>query len=380
MSRDGHNGHSRYAPSGSDRWAVCQLSLQPVPSSHYINEDDGTDTDFARFGSAAHALGAAAITEQREPADFLLDDRQFHGLDPTVKMVDSVAVYWAWAMDLVRERSYEIFLEHRVEAPSIHEDCEGTADLRAFSEAKSHLVIGDYKSGWQDVDVLSYQFAIYAIGELDTLEDMGYTVERITVVVIQPLNEAEPIRSHDYTTKELRRIARKLAQATKGSAAKAGSHCKYCLHAHYCEVLASHANEALPGPLHGPEDFDEMVVSLTPEMIAEILDRQEAVAIWFAAVAKWAAQLIVLKTEVPGWELRPTKRKRRYTNVDIAESVLLDKFGPDIYEPREIRSPAQIEKIWPSAKALMNGRPGKPGLTERPQAGVTLKRKGTPDE
>lgn len=355
--------HAHFAPSSSDRWAVCQSSLAPVPAEHYVAEDD--DREYAGDGSACHALGAACLNENRHPSEFLLDDRQFHKRDVTVGMVDSVSVYVDFCREFI-DQGYEFFVEHRVTAHKIHEDCEGTADFRAFSEFRKHLVIVDYKSGYVYVDPKTYQGAIYAAGEMETLLDMGYEIETISVYIVQPLHKGEPIRKHDYDVKSLRKVARLLRLATQGNATKAGEHCEYCPHAHYCLALALYANEVLPNELHGPEDFDGMVTALTPEQVVEILDRQKTVKIWFAAVAKWAAQLIKLGEDLGDYEMRASEGHRRYRDVAEAERVLHEEFGDDIYEPRELRSPAQIENIWPKARSLMNGRPGKPGLTYRP--------------
>lgn len=370
--------HSRFAPSSADRWSVCQASLLPVPQEHGIAET--REREDAALGSAMHALGAACLNERRRAEEFLLDDRLFHGRHVTVDMIDNVNVY----LDFVRrefiEQGYEWFVEHRVEAPGIHEDCYGTADFRAFHAARKHLVIVDYKSGFSYYDPRTKQLAIYAYGELETQLDMGYDVETISVFIVQPLHGDNAIRQHNYTPRTLTAVARELRKATTGNAIRAGDHCEYCPHAHYCETLALYANEVLPNELHGPEDFDRVVPHLAPDMVAEILDRQKAVGVWFAAVARWAAQLIRLGEEVGDWELRSGEGKRRYIDETNAERVLHAQFGDDIYEPRALRSPAQIEKIWPEAKSLMKGRPGVPGLTARPRTGETLRKKGEKDE
>ncbi len=367
--------HSRFAPSSADRWFVCQASLLPVPPEHYVAETQ--EREDAALGSAMHALAAACLNERRQAEEFLLDDRLFHGRHVTVDMIDNANVY----LDFVRrefiEQGYEWFVEHHVEAPGIHEDCYGTADFRAFHAARKHLVIVDYKSGFSYYDPRTKQLAIYADGELETLLDMGYDVETISVFIAQPLHGDSAIRQHDYTQRTLKAVSRELRKATTGTAIKAGDHCEYCPHAHYCETLALYANEVLPGDLHGPEDFDAMVSHLAADKVAEILDRQKAVGIWFAAVARWAAQLIRLGEEVGDWELARSEGHRRYANESEAERVLHERYGDDIYEPRVLRSPAQIEKIWPEAKSLMKGRPGVPGLTTRPRTGETLRKKGS---
>lgn len=371
--------HSRFAPSSSDRWANCQLSLNPPQSDHFAQMIDEEEREDAGLGSACHALGAACLNEHCEPHDFLLDDRQFHRRDVTADMADNAKVYVDFCRTFIAD-GYEWYVEHHVEAPNIHEDCYGTTDFRGFHAERKHLVMLDYKSGHTYYDPRTYQLAIYASGELNTLEDMGYEVDKITVYIVQPAHTGDQIRKHDYSPKELKRVARDLKKATQGSAAKAGEWCKYCVHSSYCSVLAEYANAVLPGYMHGPEDFDKMVADMTPEMILEIMDRQPVVNIWFAAVFKWAQQLAMLGETFEGYELKGGQGKRKYIDPVNAETVLHAKFGDDIYEPRTLRSPAQIEGIWPEAKSLMAGRPGVPGLTTRPKLAMKLKRKGEKDE
>lgn len=368
------NGHSRYAPSSAHRWLRCQLSLQDPVSGHYVADDE--EREDAGQGSACHDLAKRAIQDAREPAEYMLEERQFHKRDITADMAANVFIYWRFARGIIELGDYEWYVEHHIEAPKIHEDCEGTADFRAFSEFRKHLIIADYKSGYLDVpDGGKYQLGIYANGELDLLEDLGYEVERISLIIVQPLNKEQPITQTDYTPKELRNIAQELRRATKQNNAVAGTHCRYCVHAPYCDVLAAYANEALPNNIHGPQDFKDLATILTAEQCAEILDRQETVGIWFKAVSAWAQQLITLGETIPGWHLTPGKGNRRYRDAAQAEKVLREHFGDDIYEPRELRSPAQIEAVWPKAKVLLNGKKGQPGLTYRPEIGQTLTRK-----
>lgn len=377
MARD---THSRFAPSAADRWANCQLSLQPVPDEELILTAR-EDREDAALGSACHALGAACLNEHRAAHDFLLDDRQFHKRDVTPDMADSAGFYVDYCRETYIKRGYEYFVEHHIEAPDIHEDCYGTADFRAFSAERKHLAIVDYKSGHTYYDPRSNQLAIYANGELRTLEDMGYEVEQITCTIVQPLHVKDPVRSHTYDVKTLKRIGRDLRKATTGSAKKAGAWCGQCSHAHYCPVLADYANEVLPDSTHGPEDFREMVAALTPELLTEIMDRQKVVGLWFSAVSAWATQLAILGQEFEGYELKTERRGHRaYINPEHAETVLHAAFGDAIYEPRVMRSPAQIEKVFPEAASLMKGRPGVPGLTERPKLATILKRKGEKDD
>lgn len=372
--------HSRYAPSSAHRWVVCQESLKPLPDhlKQYARRDD-EDDDYSRDGSAKHSLSAWAINGHRDPVDALLEDIEFHGLTPTTDMVEAAAVYVTAIRDLLdRDPSYnQMWIEDRVYMPSIHEEMSGQLDCAIFSELKEHLIIGDAKFGWELVEP-GWQGRSYAIGKVAELEDLGYTISKITHFICQPADKHEPIKLEVLTREELRSHEKTLKKATKGKSIKAGDHCKYCPRAAVpglCAALEGMATEAIPNDMHSVQDFDEMIVEMTPQQVADVLDRQEAFKIWFAACANWAKRLLLLNTDVPGYYLHDGQGNRSYIDANVAEKVLLEKYGDGIYEARTLRSPAQIEKIWPNAKVLMNGHGDQPGLCTRPKTGYTLKRK-----
>lgn len=374
------NGHSNFSPSSAHRWVNCQVSLQEVPGLDYVMELEEGESEFARDGSAKHALGEWALSNNQNPVDALLMERAFHGVTVTTDMVEAADVYVDTVRELMKDETYNIMeLESRVYVQEIHEDMYGTLDVRLFSEAKRHLIIGDAKFGWEIVEAAgNWQLRSYAIGAVRELEDQGYEIDTVTVFICQPADKEHPYKWTTYNRSELKGFAKTLRRATKGSTLKPGSWCRYCRRSTACTgpgSLDEYARGVLPYELHTPEDFDDLIARQTPEKVAEILDRQEVVKIWFAAAAAWAKQLMILGRDVPGYCLRDSQGNRDYRDINASERVLHAEYGDDIYEPRVLRSPAQIEKVFPGAKILLNGTDEFPGLTHRPQYGQKLKKR-----
>jgi hypothetical protein len=363
--------HSTFSPSSSNRWMVCQQSLIPPEGMHYVRDEE--ETQWAKDGTAKHKLGEWAISNNCDTVDALLMDMSFAGLRVTTDMVEAADVYVNAIRDLMtRDPSYNMLdLELRVSMPEIHEDMEGTLDARLYSEAKKHLIVGDAKFGWKVVEAAgNWQLRSYAIGATQDLEDLGYEVERITCFICQPTDKFEPVKTVEYSRKDLKQFIRQMKQATKGNAVQAGDHCEYCQRAHMCETLEAYVQEVVQeASQHDVGQYDAILATKSPEQIADILNRSEAVKVWFGAVAGWAKQIMLLGGDVPGYMLYDGQGNRRYIDAGNAEKVLKAKFGDDIYEPLVLRSPAQIENIWPAAKVVMKE------LTERPRSGLKLKRK-----
>lgn len=348
--------HSTFAPSSADRWAVCQISLLPYDGPSCRSKDD-----YATSGTAQHKAGSRAISERKDPIEYVLDGEVFAGLPFTIAMAEAVTFYVEWARKLIDVDGYEYFIEERLEVPEIHEDCSGTTDAMLWSERNRHLIIGDYKSGWETVEPDSYQFAIYGKGGFRYLKERGIQIDRISCAVIQPLDKAEPVKWKHYTPRELDAVIAKLKRATKQNNAKAGDHCKYCPHAAVCETLDAYVAEVT-------DETKTDVQTLAPDRVAMILDRQQTVTNFYKSVANYGAQLIAMKINVPGWELRDSLSDRFWINEADAEKRLKQNYGGDIYEPRKMRSPAQMETVFPGAKALVKE------LTNRTPTGVKLKK------
>lgn len=372
--------HSRFAPSAANRWMVCQQSLVPLQDDEkaWAQEDE---SKYAKDGTAKHRLAEWALENNCDTVDALLMELAFAGLQVTTDMCEAADAY-VNAVRSVTGKHPEALLEFesRVYIPAIHDEAYGTPDCTIYVEADEHLFVNDAKFGWQSVEADgNWQLRIYALGKVAELEDQGYTVKTVTLAVIQPLDRFEPVKVKHHDRSELNGWLKEIRRAMKGNAIAAGDHCKYCPRAQVpglCPELERIAGDVIAEAETAKEQgFEPRINEYTEEYLARLLEQQEVVKIFFAAVANWTRQTIMLGGNVVGWEVKDSEGNRKYRDENEAERVLLAKYGDGIYEPRTLRSPAGIEKIWPGAKPLMNGTRDKPGLTERPRTGLTLRRK-----
>lgn len=359
--------HARFAPSAAHRWVNCPGSTSGLEG--YEDESD----EYATEGTAAHELLKHVLEERINPHDQAVMGAEYNGVRVSTAMADTIDRVSQGIFQLIDRTPYDMTLEERLHAHEIHEDCWGTGDVTLYSEARRHLYIIDYKNGAGIAVFAEFneQMIIYADGKMSELELMGQPVERVTLVISQPNHRVHEDRVFDLweTTPDVIKSWRKRFQRAirDGKTLKAGKWCRLCPKAGQCDVQDAWVNEVLPNQLHGEEDYPALSGSRTPEQLAEILDRKESVSHWFAAVYRLAYDSAKLGAPPPGYEIRPIKKHRVWIDQAAAEKELHSQYGDVIYEERELRSPAQMEKIK-GTKGLVAKH------TTRPTGGETLEK------
>lgn len=170
-----------------------------------------------------------------------------------------------------------VTVEHKVAAPSIHEQLFGTADCLIWIASTKTLVVVDYKYGFAAVDVGSAQapnkqLEAYAIA---AIEQTGLAPERVLLAVYQPRGHiGSPGAVLELSGSWLEGARATLAleagavdAATEGdreyTKPSPGDHCRYCRAKSRCGVVNQFAATALkayaqPTSLHDLTD-DEVV-------------------------------------------------------------------------------------------------------------------------
>jgi Protein of unknown function (DUF2800) len=356
--------HARFAPSAAHRWANCPGSTLDLEG--YSDESD----EYATEGTAAHALLKHCLDEGKDPFDQHLDGVRYNGVLVDADMAETVGRVVDGIRDLMEREPYELTTEERVHAPAVHEDCWGTLDMSLYSERKRHLYIIDFKYG---AGILvrakdNEQIAIYGEGKLTELRMLGCEVSRITLVICQPRHRLHEylFDLHEITPDQLAKEIKRLNRAARdGKTLKAGDWCRLCPKSGNCPTQDEYVGAAMPHDLHSREDYPALIESRTPEQLSEILDRADDIKHWLKAVEAYAFETIKLGGTIPGYRLRDVTRHRQWTDKDVAEKQLHAAHGDVIYLPREMRSPAQMEKIKGSKNLVA-------ALTMKPPAGQAL--------
>lgn len=309
------------------RWSACPGSVrlsEGIPSK---------SSRFADEGTRAHDLAAQWLTTGIAP-DF-----------PDEEMKEAVQTYVDWVRELY-EPGDTLIVEHRFDLSSIHPGCFGTADCVLYKPKQKLLIGADYKHGAGiPVEVMGNpQLYFYSLGALITTK---FNPERVQMTIVQPrCNHPDgPIRSHTIDAIELLDFAvdlRDYAKATEDPNATlvAGDHCRFCPASGVCPELSARATAVAQVEFSPALSYD-------PEKLKLALDSREIVKAWLKAVDEFAYAEAEAGRTPPGYKLVAKRANRKWRSEGEVITFLQDAgVKPDVmYEPRALKSPAQIEKI-----------------------------------
>ena len=348
------NGHSPLGASGAYRWMECPGS---VGLSQGTTDEE---SDYAAEGTAAHALAADFLSSgedawtaigQRIKPGYLLGHP--HGLPVSKDMADAVQVY----LDHVR-RTYpdrhqgNTWIERSFHCPSVHEQFYGTADFchlidSNIDEGELHVI--DYKHGAGIlVDVEDNpQLKYYAIGMIESLDLWG-KLSKVKLTIVQPRGYMAPVRSWDIDVSTLcvwleETLIPAMNRAMVSTDLKSGEHCRFCpVRSYACPQLLADVEE-----IKGMMDKVKGAAELSNAEIGRLLDLMETAKIFAKAASTTGYNRAQAGQKVPGWKHGKANRVWK----PETEKALVKKFGEDAFEPKTLKSPAQIETL-PEGKAL----------------------------
>lgn len=319
------------------RWSHCQGSVRlsegvPSVSSSYADE-----------GTKAHAL-AAALLEYDRPLPNDLDD----------EARDAIQTYVNAVRQDQRESDHEdddILVEHRFSLAAIHEGCFGTADCVVYHAEQKLLRVYDYKHGaGVPVEVAGNpQLRFYALGALLSSK---LPAEEVESVIVQPrcYHPDGPVRRERIGAMELVEFAADLKQyavATEDPSAPLvpGEWCRWCPAAAICPAKATQAVEAAKMEFAPNLSYDPDKLSTTLGLLPQI----EA---WVKSVREFAYAEAEAGRCPPGWKLVDKRATRKWQDEAAAANFLMAEFDLEASELYEmgLRSPAQIEKLFPRGK------------------------------
>jgi hypothetical protein len=254
----------------------------------------------------------------------------------------------------------------------------GTADWWGYSFKEAMLEIRDLKTGVNPVSPLSFQLMLYALCALGELD--GAVPKTIKLTIVQPRDEMMPIKTAIITIAELMDFAQVIDQAVKAIAkgdtteTPGEYQCQWCPRAGACRARAALSMELARA------SFDDGVPSPTgfaDDELGAILNRAEEIESWIKSVRGEVSRRLDLGAEIPGWKLAQKRAMRRWADKEAAEKFLYESGldVTDIYEPAEVRSPAQAEKVL--KKYGFDPKVIEP-LVTRESSGTTLVREGDP--
>lgn len=376
--------HSRLPPSSAHRWMLCGQSVVPVVGAG-IEED----SDASREGTAAHTLGEICLNDGSDSwwhiGKRIYGDELKEGIckeewgsfvEITAEMANRVQA----RLDYVRASGsldaspgeYNHWCERRLDHKEFHPDLGGTIDDILIDKWGRCEVI-DYKDGFIQIDPeRNPQLMSYAW--LAALKNSG--LKHFKLTIIQPKNEANPIRSWEISREELElwaylELLPAMEKAGTGEYVM-GDHCKYCPR---LKALQCPAHErAVDNYKEMEENEPDMLQTISAEHLAGFKKDSEPVLRFFKAVDdELSRRLLTLGQDVPGWKVVEKRADRIWKDQSALDQIIYRVLGEDSLTEPKLKSPAQIEKL-PGGAQLVAEWAYKPktGLTIAPNSDKRL--------
>lgn len=346
------------------------------------------ESEYAKIGTAAHELAARCLIEEREPFEFIGHDFGGYKVGEEINP-DAVAVYVnecesIWPRDGKGKHLIETTIAH----PDIHPYLKGTIDF-GFWTSKKGLFLRDYKNGEgigvgavNNKQLLYYAFLMIQDnpwlreGPKDFPMNLGI-VQPNFYGLFEGADVWETTLGHvlDWGNGELvpRMNELVMTQDVGDADFVTGSHCQFCPVLLDCPKMQAAYREYANGT-----EFVEMLTDAELDGFYKL--REDARRFMNALEAMVKARLIG-GGSVPSAKLVETRTQRVWK--PGAEVILKATLGEHAYEPRKVKTPAQVEKLSTRGKELVLEHAFKPDATKLSLAPIDDPRpaaKSTPNE
>jgi hypothetical protein len=398
--------HARLGPSSAKRWINCPGSQNLIEALPL--HERSRSSSYADEGSAAHALGEKCLLEGSNPEDFVggqivedpiagwrvttaeeiekRKDNPRH-FEITSEMAEHVAVY----VDTVRQDWAELgpgtvlMVEQQVQPVPGLDDVWGTADAILYRPFAA-IRVYDLKYGKGVVVEVDYneQASCYGLGALNRVGG-ALDVDEVQLVIVQPRapHEDGAVRRWNVDPVKLAQWGDTLAAAAartreQDAPLQDGEWCRFCPAMARCPQVKQSSLELAKlqfAPVTEPVSPEtlRLPVPTSNEELSRVLFYAPVIDAWLREVEAESQRKLERGEIVPGHKLVRKRANRQWKDekavVDALETLGLPE--DEYLKPRELKSPAQIEKL----KAL-----GKPKFREefvadraiKPEGGLTI--------
>lgn len=354
--------HSPLGGSAAHRFMTCAGSFLLHREELQAGTFENIESEFASLGTAAHELCAKALLENTEPFNFLGEPFGNYiagwpgGID-----LDAAHVYFnecTGILDNAKDRMGAILVEETIYLPEIHPLLRGTVDFGFWSLADG-VKLRDYKNG-EGIGVsapgnrqlLYYGFLMISADRALCSANRSMPV---SLGIVQPnfygVFEAPDVWETtlgyvlDWGHNELLPIMDDLMSRIDIFIKDfvTGEHCQFCPVMLSCPKMQT----AFKNYADASEDFITMLTN--EELNAYYVDR-ENVRRFMKSLENTVYARAVAGGSIPSAKLVEKKVNRVWK--PGADGALKAAFGDKAYKDREVRSPAQVEKLSSRGKEI----------------------------
>lgn len=350
--------HSILSPSGAHRWMNC------TPSARLEQEFEGTESEAAKEGTAAHALcehklkKALHMRSKRPVSDYNSDEME----ECSDAYVDFVMEQYELAKQTCKDSV--VLIEQKLDFSCYVQDGFGTGDCILISDDKLHIVDFKYGMGILVEAEENPQMKLYALGALE-IYDALYDIKEVSMTIFQP--RRENVSTWTISIDELKNWAEKELKPKAQMAYRGegeylpGEWCTFCRAAVRCRARAeeklklAQSEFKLP-PLLTDTEIEE-ILSILPDL------------------TKWGNEILAYATEAAvthgkdwrGFKVVEGRSVRKYRDEDQVAEAAKEAGYTDIYrkslipltEMRKLMGKQKFEEVL---GGLVFKPPGKPTL------------------
>lgn len=361
--------HSIFSASSASRWTSCFGSIDLINSMG--NKDNSTS--YSIKGTVLHHIASEVLTAKLQFS--ILDSlvgRQYKikGNDEIITLdndaIASVKMYLLEVRRIAVEERHTVgtsaqclnSIEKRFEyTEGKFKGLGGTVDAIIYYRGSDHLNIVDYKSGYELVKVENnYQLMIYAMLAYDHLLAKGRQpiITRVTMTIVQPMNEDQPISSITLSLDGLMKKIRTVLNNTflnfeqGNKQLVVGDHCRFCAAKPVCPKFYETTIEAAQNDfdLISNEDSKEMTLrTLSSSQIVKILHYADNIRQWLSSVETFARLQMEQGKSYEGFKLVEQRANRQWIDEEDAKDFLIRYLkNESLYNEPKFKSIPQVEK------------------------------------
>jgi hypothetical protein len=358
--------HSPLGGSAAKRFLNCGASflLQRLLMVHGEYENPPT-SDFADKGTAAHTLGEICLTNGHEPFEYVGKNIGRYNVHKDDLDPDAVSVYVNYCQTIMAEGGTNAtsVIERTYHLREIHPLFKGTVDFghwRLLGHANPGIWLIDYKNG-EGIGVDPYeneQLLYYAVLFIMANPDLR-TLPRdfpVALGIVQPnyfgvfttpdmwFTTVGTVLDwgHNILMPSMQALLDDKRTMIPEDEFADGDHCQFCPVMLECPKL----RRAFETYAHG-EDFLEM---LSNEELSDLYALRDGARRYGNQVEQ-----VVFARKLGGQEIASAKLVEKMVHrvwKAGAEAEAQRRFGEAAYNPRKMKSPAQMEKISSDGKAF----------------------------
>lgn len=335
--------HSLNSPSSFARRIGCPGSANAERNL------PNTTSIYAAEGTAAHALGEKCLLNDVTPDYYKgeMIETEMQNFEVDAEMIEAVRVYVDHCAPMINGKH---LVEKKLDLPFLGPEEKGTADFISIHDRDLHVV--DYKHGkGVPVDAIgNVQGLCYGLGASLLFKQETWCNLVITIVQPRAYHDDGPIRTWKVSRGELIdymiEFAATSIQTEDPNAPRiAGSHCRFCKAKAQCPTNMQLVEETLRMDFSDPDSKPVDPQNLTDEEILDIVfNKVKIIEQWCQSLKDYAQKKAEVGEPIPGSKLVATRAKRIFKDPAMAEQVLFQRFGEDVYEKKFVSAP-KMEKI-----------------------------------